>query len=118
MNSFKTLLNACRNVERLNFKACKIISDTEIKLDDNVEYNIKELNFGGTGHEDRSGWTYNKKRLENIVKAICNSKLKNSLNKIDVYNCEYDANKVRKMFKSQSVKSIEITKFGPCELKE
>ena len=61
-----------------------VSDDLDFSLD--YDYNISNLSFDNCGREDRSSWKKKRTELISILKSIANSGLKDSLEKISLYN--------------------------------
>ena len=81
-----TIMKSSSKCKRLIIQYSKIDASETLDFNIDSEYNISELSFQYSGDYDRSNWKLKRNELVSILKAINNCGLKNSLQKISLYN--------------------------------
>ena len=61
------------------------------------------------GQPDVNDWKNKQARLENIIKSIGKSKIKDSLTTLNFYSNEVDVSVVKKMLQDQGMGNVSVT---------
>ena len=104
--------NSC-NTERLIFESCNIHCSTALDFGSALKYNIRTLSFQGWGDTSDSAWKtdWNSSPLsfDNIIEAISNSGLKDSLETISIdKNQTLSVKKVKQMLIEKGISNVTV----------
>ena len=90
--------------------------NTPLDFSTDLQYNIKFLCLGRCGQSNKSDWANNRGDLRKIIKAISQSKLKDSLEEINIYKCGVTISEVEQMLTDEGISNIKITdnRIVPC----
>ena len=104
---------AAHNVEKLVFDNCSIRCLKQLNFGEDIQYNIKYLSFQSCGDINsiylKTHWIKTSKSFKNIIDAISECGLKNSLEKINIYkNQTLSTSLVKWMLEDQDIKSIDV----------
>ena len=98
-DSLNRIIKGCSNTERVMIMCSKIVIDGELDFGAHLDYTTHYLSFQTTGYEHDyfSRWKSNKDDLKQIVKAIKNSSLSNSLKNINMDNCGMSLDEIKQV---------------------
>ena len=110
---FQQLVKASYWVQEITFWDCSISCSTALDFGKKIKYKTNFLSFQCWGNIDNysltTDWKYTPSSFSNIVDAIGNSGLKDSLKQIDIsYNQTLDKSSVQALLDSQGIMSILI----------
>ena len=119
--NLEQIIKAAHNSERLVFRFCCIHCSTDLDFELICEYNTKFLSFECWGQTDNmvrtTDWKTDPSCFENIVDAIKNSDLKDSLQKVSIdYNQTLSKEKVQELFNSKGMSHITVTEENQIPL--
>ena len=108
------IIKAAHNSERLVFRFCCIHCSPNLDFGSTYNYNTKFLSFecwGSTAYKERTtDWKTDPSCFENIVDAIKNSGLKDSLQKVSIgLNQTLSKEKVQELFNNKGMSQITVT---------
>ena len=104
------LVQNSRHCNRFKINGCKLTIDTDIDFSNDDQYSVKFLSFRITGRSDRSDWGKNKSDMKTVMKAISQSSLKDSLQEINVHDCQVTIQEVEQALKDNGVDdNIKVT---------
>ena len=83
-------------------------SDSELNFG-GPDYKIKYLSLRWWGRSDVNDWKNKQGRLENIIKSIGKSKIKDSLTTLNFYDNGVDVSVVKKMLQDQGMGNVNVT---------
>ena len=92
---FQHVMNSSFGWERITFCDCVLLFDEGIFISNRYESTIKHLDFGGCGKPRKSDWMGNPSRFDNIVEAISQSRIKESLQTIRIVDCYVNIDSVK-----------------------
>ena len=109
----QAIVQAAHNTERLVLAFSSIHCSLALDFRTDSKYNIKSLSFQGWGRQDlkmvTTDWKSDPSCFENIVNAICNSGLKDSLQNISIWaNLTLSQENVQELFNSKGMSHITI----------
>ena len=108
------LVKNSKHSNRLWINGCKLTIDTDIDFGNDVQYSIKYLSFRWTGKSAKSDWGKNKSDMKTVMKAICKSSLKDSLQEINVHQCQVTIQEVQQALKDNGLhENIKVTDYNP-----
>ena len=90
-------------MKTLRLKLCQISTDLDLDFGGTIDFNIKRLDFDGTGHHRRSGWYSDTYQMIYIANSICESNLIQSLETVHVHDCGLTKNHIQHIFDKCSV---------------
>ena len=101
-------MKSSSQIERVHLYDSILESDSELSFG-GPDYKIKYLSFRSWGQSDVNDWKNNQGRLENIIKSMSKSKIKDSLTTLNFYENEVDASVVKKMLQDQGMGNVSVT---------
>mmetsp|Transcript_37997 Transcript_37997/g.43638 ORF Transcript_37997/g.43638 Transcript_37997/m.43638 type:complete len:182 (-) Transcript_37997:21-566(-) len=108
-NELQELIKAASQCSRLVFYGSNVHCSSALDFNIESEYKTKSLSFICSGKSGKtSDWLKDKQVFENIVKAICQCSLKDSLQEINVYDCSLDLAVVKDMFQKHGMQNIDV----------
>ncbi|CAI2378566.1 unnamed protein product [Moneuplotes crassus] len=105
---FQSIISAAAHIKEVMFLTC-IIDSLEVKFSQNAQYKIEILNFSYSGDSRNSRWNEKMRKFLDILLAINNSPLKNSLKTIDVTGCELLDEEIKSLVKKADLRGINFT---------
>ena len=107
---FNRIIKASRNTEEIQILFSKIVVDKPLNFSQNLQYRTKTISFEWTGSQgdDYSNWKTNPEDLAKIFKAMHNSTLLNSLQKIDLKNCGLKLSNIKKLLQFDENRFLDI----------
>ena len=119
--NLEQIIKTAHNSERLVFRFCCIHCSPDLDFGSTCDYNTKFLSFECWGQTDyivrMSEWKTDPSCFENIVDAIKNSGLKDSLQKVSIgYNQTLSKEKVQELFNSKGMSHITVTEENQIPL--
>ena len=107
------IVRASCNAERLIFESCSIHCSTALDFGSALKYKTKILNFqywGNTFNLDRkTDWKYSPACFDNIIEAISNSGLRDSLKTIGIYkNQTLSVEKVQQTLNEKAMSYVTV----------
>lgn len=104
---FQSLIYYSKHLDIIKFFFCDI--ETEgMRIVDDPDYRIKEINLHGTGRSNASSWDKTPTKFECFLKAISESSLMNSLKRILINDCHISEEDCREMMERQHITGIEV----------
>ena len=101
-------MKASSQIERVHIESSILESDSDLSFG-GPDYKIKHLNLSWWGKPDRNDWKNKQARLENIIKSLSKSKIKDSLTTLNFYANEVDVSVVKKMLQDQGMGNVSVT---------
>ena len=101
-------MKSSSQIERVHIESSILESDSELSFG-GPDYKIKYLSLNKWGQPDRSDWKNKQARLENIIKSIGKSKIKDSLTTLNFFKNEVDVSVVKKMLQDQGMGNVSVT---------
>ena len=110
VEDFKSLVVSARHVKFLSISDSWIPLDCKFDFGDQLDSSeIQFLSMSGSGSLSCGNWGKNPQRFENLLKAISNSlPLRNSLNFVDITNCEVPMESVEQLRKKYGLNKLKI----------
>ena len=110
---FQTIVKASCNVEKVILNWCCIHCSSPLDFDKKLIYKTKFINFQSWGSKETkfitTDWKKDKNWFKNILEAIWKSKLKDSLQKIGIYNNpNLSINTIQEVLNNENANSIKI----------
>ena len=107
------LIRAACNAERIVFCYCSVHCSSVLDFGATIKYKTKYLCFDGWGYtgfkELTTDWKADPSCFSNIVDAICNSGLKSSLTKLNIYyNETLKKQKVKELLNENGMGHIKV----------
>lgn len=100
--------------EHLTFHLCKLASEEEFDFCRSAAYTTKTLSFQNCGQEGLSNWKKYPHRLTNILKAIKNSGLKDSLKELWIdWHCGLTIQEAQEMVNQHGLRHIKVKDRAP-----
>ena len=106
-SDFEFLIKAGSHIYCFTFQYCRFDLKSEISLE-GPAYNIEEISFYHSGTNHDNNWREYPEKLERVIKAIGNSSLKQSLNKIELLCWGVAQKEIEDMQDKYGVSNIEI----------
>ena len=108
------VIKASANSKRLIFSAWDIHCSKDLDFSIHHSFNTKYICFDYCGDEDdrKTDWISDPNLFENIIKAISNWGLKDSLETIDINRCNLEISDVEEMLKKYGLNNISIIEEG------
>ena len=105
--SLERVLKASCNSSRLVIRYSKLDWDNDFDFS-GPEYNTTYLSFAcwGNGHENN--WGLNPEKLGKIIKAISLCSMKDSLQKLNVYDCGVGVQKAKEMLSANGMSNVQF----------
>ena len=115
----KIIKSSC-NWERLVIRYSDIHCSSALDFSTDSDYKTKSLSFYNWGYNDsrKSSWLTDSSLFENIVEGIGKSGLKQSLQTVDIYNCQLDKSKVQEMFTKHGMTNVSVVEDGKLPMTE
>ena len=115
------IVKSASDWERLVLRYCDIHCSKKLDFSISGKYKIKFLSFTWCGSTDssyrKSDWKSNPSCFKNIVEAISESGLKDSLQEVDIiYNQTLDKDEVQAMFNELGMPHISVVLEGPLPM--
>ena len=104
--SLERVIKASCNSSRLTIRHSKLDWDKDFNFS-GPEYKTTYLSFCHWGNYHDNNWRANPKKLERIIKAISKCKLKDSLQTLNVRDCEVAIQKVKKMLSTHGMANVQ-----------
>ena len=116
------IIKSASDWERLILCCCDIHCSKKLDFSVSTKYKIEFLSFvtcGSTNYKDRkSDWISTPSCFKNIVEAISKSRLKDSLELVDIYgNQTLKKDGVQVMFNELGMSHISVVEEGPAPMK-
>ena len=101
-------MKSSSQIERVHLYDSILESDSELNFG-GPDYKIKYLSLQFWGQSNRNDWKNKQARLENIIKSVSKSKIKDSLTTLNFYENEVDVSVVKKMLQDQGMGNVSVT---------
>ena len=112
-NDLEEIIKTSYHVERLIFRTCDIHCSGTLDFSCSEKSNIKTLSFDYWGGNTRnSDFNSNASWFENIIEGIAKSGIKESLQTIDIRECNLDKDEIQKMLIKYELKGVTIVDTG------
>ena len=108
-------MKSSSQIERVHLYQSILESDSELSFG-GPDYKIKYLSLNRWGQPDKNDWKNKQARLENIIKSINKSKIKDSLTTLNFYSNEVDVSVVKKMLQDQGMGNVNVVSEDPMPL--
>ena len=110
------IVRASCNAERLIFKSCDIHCSTALDFGSAVKYKTKALSFQSWGNIDdlerKTDWKYLPACFDNIIEAISNSGLRDSLQAIGIHeNQTLSVEEVKQTLNKKGLSHITVNQI-------
>ncbi|CAI2362312.1 unnamed protein product [Moneuplotes crassus] len=105
---FEEILSSSCIAERLVVYWSKVDTSGKLKLKIPSECNLEYISLQYTGLSGYSEWRTYKNRIENIISAIKDTQLSDSLRTLNVYNCDLTASDIQKIASTYSLPYLSI----------
>ena len=96
------------NSERLTLHWCDLKWSRSMDFKCSSTYKIKYIGFNYWGYNRKTEWESNPSLFLNIVSAIGNCRLRDSLTSVNVYYCKLGKSKVQQMFNENSMSHVNV----------
>jgi hypothetical protein len=100
---FELIVKSSAKCQRLSITSCTIDGDEEYDFS-GPKFVISYLNLRCWGCSAYNKWESNPHRFENIIKGISKSGLKDSLKKLNIYDCDIEKDKVEEVLDQYGLK--------------
>ena len=104
---FQNVITGASNWEVIRFYSCDILA-SKLRFPKSRKFKIQELDFDECGDQPRSNWKKYPKRFNSIIKAIAQSKMKNSLKVIKIKKSKLVYKDVKDKFSFYKMDKISI----------
>ena len=108
-------MKSSSQIERVHLYYSILESDSDLSFG-GPDYKIKYLSFRSWGPSNANDWKNNQGRLENIIKSVSKSKIKDSLTTLNFYDNEVDVSVVKKMLQDQGMGNVSVTCEDPAPI--
>lgn len=114
--SFEKLVTASHKAKRLVLRAVQWDTDYPLNFTGSTEYSIEYIGLAYTGREKFSNWGEKPQRLENIIQAIANCGLANSVQVISMHEFGLTEQQVKDMLVKYDLSHINLAISDPIPI--